>query len=114
MATPVRVSCITKTRRPEAHDRISHIGGVNADGSQWQLPESQAIRGIEDDRWDFYVERPTGHRVRVIVATRQGHKYLKTVADGEQPDNLLSLPECPNLASIHRFAGRVRPAWEVK
>jgi hypothetical protein len=31
----------------------------------------------------------------VIVGTsRYGHKYLKTEADGEQPDNLLSLPEC--------------------
>ncbi|WP_157785358.1 DUF3892 domain-containing protein, partial [Bradyrhizobium yuanmingense] len=24
-----------------------------------------------------------------------GHKYIKTKADGIQPDNLLSLPECP-------------------
>jgi len=27
--------------------------------------------------------------------SRFGNKYLKTVADGEQPNNLLSLPECP-------------------
>jgi len=33
--------------------------------------------------------------VDVVVAKSQyGHKYLKTVADGEQPNNLLSLPEC--------------------
>ncbi|MDD3927909.1 MAG: DUF3892 domain-containing protein, partial [bacterium] len=24
-----------------------------------------------------------------------GNKYLKTQNDGEQPNNLLSLPECP-------------------
>ena len=27
--------------------------------------------------------------------SRFGHKYLKTMADGEHPNNLLSLPECP-------------------
>lgn len=34
--------------------------------------------------------------VWVIVATSQyGNKYLKTDNDGEQPNNLLILPECP-------------------
>ena len=36
-----------------------------------------------------------GRRADVIVATRNGHKYLKTEADYDTPDNLLSLPECP-------------------
>jgi hypothetical protein len=27
--------------------------------------------------------------------SRFGNKYLKTEADGEQENNLLSLPECP-------------------
>jgi len=37
-----------------------------------------------------------GRRATIIVAvSRFGNKYLKTEADGEQPDNLLSLPECP-------------------
>jgi hypothetical protein len=41
------------------------------------------------------VERPAGDRVSVIVATsRFGNKYLKTTADGDQPNNLLSLPTC--------------------
>ena len=36
-----------------------------------------------------------GQMVNVIVAvSRYGNKYLKTVADGEQPNNLLSLYEC--------------------
>jgi hypothetical protein len=30
----------------------------------------------------------------VVSVSRLGHKYIKTEADGEQPDNLLSLPEC--------------------
>ena len=95
MASQVRVHCINKTNRSDPHERISHIGGVNADGSRWRLTEDAAIDGIERGTWDFYVERPAGHRVRVIIATRLGRKYLKTEADGERPDNLLALSECP-------------------
>ena len=30
----------------------------------------------------------------VVAVSRFGNKYLKTVADGDQPNNLLSLYEC--------------------
>ncbi len=93
MATSVRVQCINKTNRYSAHERISHIGGTNPDETRWRVSESDAIEGIKNGTWAFYVERPAGHRV--IIATRLGREYLKTEADGEQPDNLLSLPECP-------------------
>ena len=41
------------------------------------------------------LERPAGHRVWVIVALHEGRRYIKTEADGEIPNNLLALPECP-------------------
>ncbi|ALA60180.1 hypothetical protein NITMOv2_3790 [Nitrospira moscoviensis] len=42
----------------------------------------------------FYVS-VNGESVWVIVATSQyGNMYLKTESGGEQPNNLLSLPEC--------------------
>jgi len=31
----------------------------------------------------------------IIAVSKYGNEYLKTESDGEQPDNLLSLPECP-------------------
>lgn len=96
MAQSVRISCINKTDRYDPHERIRYVGGANADGTRWKLSQPDAIVGIEDGRWAFYVERPAGDRVRVIVATSAyGNKYLKTDADGDQPNNLLSLPECP-------------------
>ena len=80
MATRHQVHCINKTDRNNPHERISHIGGINGDGTRWKLAQQEAIEGIEQNKWAFYVS---------------GHKYLKTVPDGIHPDNLLSLPECP-------------------
>jgi hypothetical protein len=95
MATRHKVSCINKRgSHYDAHERISHIGGVNSDGTSWKLPEDEAIKAIEDKKYEFYVS-VGGRAVEVIVATHKGRKYLKTETDGYSPDNLLSLPECP-------------------
>ena len=96
MATQVRVQCINKTHRTDPHERISHIGGVNPNGTRWRMPEPKAIAEIKQGKWDFYVEQPAGRRVRVIIATHLGREYLKTEADGLHPNNLLALPECPS------------------
>jgi hypothetical protein len=95
MAANVEIKCINKTDRYDAHERIKNVGGVNPDGARWRLSQPEAITGIENGTWTFFV-RQQGNAVRVVVAvSRYGTKYLKTEADGEQPNNLLSLPECP-------------------
>ena len=95
MATRHRIMCINKSNRLDAHLRISFIGGLNENNTRWKISETEAIVGIENGTWQFYVHAGL-HTVNVIVSTsRYGNKYLKTVNDGDQPDNLLSLPECP-------------------
>jgi hypothetical protein len=96
MTIRARITCITKTDRWNPHERISHVGGTNGDGKRWLLTQADAIEGIKLRKYDFFVERPQGHVADVIVArSALGHDYLKTKNDGEQPDNLLSLAQCP-------------------
>lgn len=95
MASSHEIMCIKKTNRSNAHERIRAVGGKNPDGTRWELTLEEAIKGIEDGKWSFYV-RKNGHTVEVMISKSSlGNKYLKTKNDGDQPDNLLSLPECP-------------------
>ena len=94
MADRHEVLCINKSDRMNPYERITHIGGRNSDGTVWKITQEAAITGIESGKWSFYVSRG-GRTVNVIVSvSKHGHKYLMTESDGEQPDNLLSLPEC--------------------
>ncbi|MEO9827180.1 MAG: DUF3892 domain-containing protein [Paracoccaceae bacterium] len=96
MATKTaQIRCVNKQDRQNPWERITHVGGTNPDGSRWKQTQEQVIQKIESREWSFYVE-VRGDKVNVIVAkSRLGNKYLKTEPDGDEPNNLLSLPECP-------------------
>lgn len=92
MTARYRVTC---TVHNETHERIIEIGCQDGSGASQRFTEAQAIELIESNHAEFYVDRPQGHTVKVIVEkTKEGRKFLKTEADGEKPNNLLSLPNC--------------------
>ena len=92
MTDTAQISCINKSPREDRYNSITHVGGYT--DKPWKITQEDAIRHIESGAWEFYT-LVNGHRQRVIVATRNGRKYIKTEADSDTPDNLLSLPECP-------------------
>ncbi|MBL9169915.1 MAG: DUF3892 domain-containing protein [Verrucomicrobiales bacterium] len=94
MPETAEIKCINKSDRPNPHERIRNVGGIG-NGRRWTLTQADAIAGIESGKWRFFAQAQ-GSSVWVVVAvSRYGNKYLKTESDGEQPNNLLSLPECP-------------------
>jgi hypothetical protein len=89
MATRRQIKCINKTNRFSTHDRIQYIGG------DWgKVTQPEGIRLTENGTYQYYVKVGLTE-IDVIVAIHNGNKYLKTKNDGLEPNNLLSLPECP-------------------
>jgi hypothetical protein len=88
-----RVTC---TSKHDTHTRILGLGCYTPTNVFLTFTELEVIDRIENKGDTFYVERPTGHVVELeVVRKHDGTKYVKTVPDGERPDNLLSLPNCP-------------------
>ena len=94
MAFNVEIKCIKKDDRYDPHERIQRVGGVNANGNPWSLSLDDAIAGIRADKYSFWTAGG-GKSVWVVIAERHGREYLKTTSDGDHPNNLLSLPQCP-------------------
>lgn len=89
-----RITCVRKAHRDSQSEHIEFVGGHDTNLVPWTLSQKEVIAAIEGGA-HFYVEEPVGHRAKVIIAvSRRGHKYIKTEADGETPNNLLNLPEC--------------------
>ena len=72
-----------------AHERILGVAAPS-----WYRTEAQVITEIRAKLNSYFVS-VGGRRVNVIIAQHQGRPYIKTEADGYEPNNLLALPEPP-------------------
>ncbi|MGD3145034.1 DUF3892 domain-containing protein [Xanthomonas oryzae pv. oryzicola] len=90
-----KIGCINKDDRQDKYNRITHVGGIEPGHKRWKLTLDEAINGIEAGKYAFFTLVGIHESDVVVVTPRSGRKYLRTVADHDTPDNLLSLPECP-------------------
>lgn len=106
-ATPttsrLQVSCSSK--RPLSDGtRITGIGGVD-NNTFWSLGRQQAAIAINEGRHTFFVRGTDGTEVDVM-AVQGGFMYgrpwwfVQTVADQDDTNNLVNLPDCPSGADI--------------
>lgn len=91
----IQIQCINKSDRYNPHERIINCGGIN-NNVRWKKSQSQIVNEIDNNINQYFVNVNGYREVNVIVAkSAAGNKYIKTTEDGEMPNNLLSLPECP-------------------
>ena len=91
-----QVTCITKPHPASRHEHITHIGNPKTN-PPWKWTREQVIASIDAKTNTFYViDARHGRRVDVRVVRELGEApYLRTYADADWNDNLLSLPQCP-------------------
>lgn len=89
----VQVTCITKPHPQSPHEHITHLGNPPS----WTWAREQVIASIEAKTNTFFVRDPhNGKRSDVgVVRPPNGAPYLRTYADEQWNNNLLSLTQCP-------------------
>jgi hypothetical protein len=89
----VQVTCITKPNPLSPHEHITHLGNPSAG---WKWTREQVIQSIDAGTNTFFVIDPrTNQRAEVGVMRPAGRAaYVRTHADGDWNDNLLSLNQC--------------------
>ena len=75
------------------HERIQGVAGDGGGG--WYRTEDQVIDDIDRTGLNSYFVMANGRAVDVVTDSHQGRRYIKTVADGYAPNNLLALQEPP-------------------
>lgn len=84
----VQVTCINKQPRNNPYEGITHLGGAG-----WRWTRQQVIDSIRANANTFFT-LVNGNRGEIGVVEGANGPYLRTYADGQWNDNLLSLSEC--------------------
>ena len=118
MPARLQIDCVSKDERLNPYARIVRISGPNLpgvpppdasrvatilrkrgvavkEGARWTLEIEDAIQGVLNGTWTFFIALGSFEEANVQVATSpSGQLYLKTDVDHDTPDELLFLPEC--------------------
>ena len=96
MAILLKVQWIEKSDELSSYKCIQNIGG-NSRELYWKHTQAQAIRSIEHGVFAYYIQNGPLLTTLQVGITPDGQKYLKTEADDDQPQHLVSLPAFPPL-----------------
>lgn len=101
------IKCITKDpNHYDIYNRITSIWWVNSKWITWKLTQKEAIDFIKSKKYSFFVNI-WWDKVNVIVSeSRFWNEYIKTENDWDEPNNLLSLPECNKKINLFDFLNR--------
>jgi hypothetical protein len=87
-----QITCINLSNSGRTHEHITTVGN----GGNWTRTVQQVIQLIKTKTDSFFVQDSYGRQATVGVVEPAGRvPYLRTFADGEWTDNLLSLTSCP-------------------
>lgn len=80
---------------PDNNDIDRRIQGLGGPVMGWLNVDTIIL--MIDQGHTFYTAPPYGTGQLIVTAThpRTGRRYIKTVNDGVEPNNILSLPRCP-------------------
>jgi len=85
-----QITCVTKPHPQSSHEHITHVGNPLAN---WVWTREAVIQSIEAGTNTFFVvDSATGKRSYVgVVRPARSQPYIRTYADGDWSNNLLSL-----------------------
>lgn len=72
-----------------------HIGGSGRDGARWECSHEDAVRDIESGKMSYYCDTGGQSYLMILAQDKSGSKFIKAVIDGDIPESLLKLPDCP-------------------
>ena len=90
-----QITCITKPHLQSSHEHITHVGNPSV---PWKLTTAEVIQRIDSKTDSFYVVDLRNNKTAYVGVVRIAGRapYIRTYADGDWNDNLLSLNQCPN------------------
>lgn len=93
----IKITCINKDNgnHHDPHEAITYLGWINeSNNKSGKSTRLKIVEFIEKGN-NAYTKDSYGNIAYLIVRISQnGNKYVKTVADGKETNNLLELPEC--------------------
>ena len=89
MATKHEVTSISRTLAPIGLEIISHIGGNGNESRSWKISHQEAIAGIENHIWEFFVKQGSKTFNLIVCISPLGNKCLKIEEECLEPSHIL-------------------------